>query len=342
MHEFMITLENSDDKEAKKEMLKHCCEHCQGKRKMQRRIEEFNDESLADNKRKAISWYTDNSFIHECTNTVLRKENIAQIYSYRYIIKLICRQLKELHKPFIDNYREETGKKTLHLFRGQFLKFEHIELLSKNIKNLISLNGFVSTTRNKDIAMDFINHRWQEDFEPVLFKIEVDMTNEHSIAFADVSALSKYPGEEEVLLSIGTIFRVKSVGTKDIDGRLKIHVVYLTLNQQNQIPVTDYIQQTYANNVDSDDRAVLFGKLLFDMGEGEAAIKYFLDALKRLSDFDNELRATYLNNIGVCHNDKGRKQEALQYYFEALEIYDVTDNKHGLGACQHNVTNSFL
>jgi tetratricopeptide (TPR) repeat protein len=339
MHEFMITLENDDDENAKEEMISHCREQCKNRIKAQQKIDEFSNQSLIENKEKAIFWYTDNSFMHECTNSVLRKENIAQVYSYRYIIKLICQQLKELHKPFIKKYREETQKTSLRLYRGQYLKLEHIELLSKNIKNLISLNGFVSTTRDRNIAIKFIRRHWQEGFEPVLFKIDVDMTSEYSVAFADISKLSKYPKEEEVLLSIGCVFRVKSVDLVDIDDQQKIHVIYLSLNQHNQLTVTKYIEQTYMNNVNSADRSVLFGRLLFEMGECEAAIKYFLGALHRLSDNNNQLRATYLNNIGVCYNEIGRKTDALKYYNMAFQIYEQTGNEYDLGTCQHNVSN---
>jgi len=341
MHEFMVTLENDDDEKAKQEMIRHCREQYKEKPKMQLRIDEYSCQSMVDNKAKAIFCYTDNSFIHQCTNSVLRKENISQVYSYRYIIKLICQQLKRLHKPFIDKYTNEKQKNLLRVYRGQYLKLEHIELLRKNIKNLISLNGFVSTSINRDIAIQFIRNRYEEGLEPVLFKIEIDMTSEHSVAFADISNFSKYPEEEEVLLSIGSVFQVKSVELVDLDDQPKMYVICLSLSQRNQVTVTKYIEQTYANNVDFADRLVLFGKLLFDMGESEAAIKYFLDALDRLSDDNDQLRATYLNNIGVCHNEMGRKKTALEYYNEALEIYDKTKNKRGLGACQHNVNNSF-
>ncbi len=161
------------------------------------------------------------------------------------------------------------------------------------------------------------------------------MTREYSVPFADISEFSKYPEEAEVLLSIGSVFYVKSV---DFDDQLKLHHVHLSLDQEHQLPVTKYIEQTYAKNVDSADRSVLFGKLLFDMGECEAAISYFSDALNRLSDKDNQLRAIYLNNLGVCHMGMKRKDEALEYYTQAMRIYEQTNNQRGLGACQHNVS----
>jgi tetratricopeptide (TPR) repeat protein len=334
MHEFMVTLNNDDDEEAKQEMITNCRQQYEGKNKMQSNIDDFNDQSMILNKENAIRWYTANSFIHRCTNMVLRKENISQVYTYRYIIKLLCQQLKELHKVYIDKYKQKQRTK-LRVYRGQYLKSDQIELLKKNRGSLISLNGFVSTTKDKHIGLDFIRNFWQEGFEPVLFKIDVDMTNEHSVAFADVSEFSKYPEEKEVLFSIGSVFSVESVEFDNVGDELELHIIHLSIKQDNQLTVTKYIEQTYARNVDSADKAVLFGKLLFDMGESEAAIKYFSDALDRLSDHNNHLRPIYLNNLGVCYTEK---DQALKCYQSALKIYQQTGNQRGLSACQHNVS----
>jgi tetratricopeptide (TPR) repeat protein len=81
------------------------------------------------------------------------------------------------------------------------------------------------------------------------------------------------------------------------------------------------------------------------MGECEFAIEYFKTRIDYLSDVDNHHRATYLNNIGVCYNEIGKKDQALKYYKTASQIYAQRDNHRGLGACYHNVNHqirSFL
>ncbi len=337
MHEFMVTLENNDDEKAKKELINHCREQYKGKPTMSSKIEEFDQNVLSGNDKNAINWYTDNSFLYHCINTVLRKENISTVYTYRYIIKLLCRQLKEKHKQFIQDYREKHQKDSLRVFRGVYLKLDEIYLLNREINNLISLNGFISTTKSKKVAMDFLQKRKPHGRERALIKIDIDMTNEHTVAFADISEISKFPEEKEVLLSIGAVFCVKSVS---YDEEQLLYIIHLSLCQHNELKDISYIKQTYANSIDTADQSVLFGKLLFDMGECESAIKYFKDALDRLSDSNNELRATYLNNIGVCFNGMGRKDEALKYYQAALKIYEQTKDKRGIGACHHNVSTS--
>ncbi|CAF4516980.1 unnamed protein product [Rotaria sp. Silwood2] len=335
MHKFMVTLENDDDKKAKIEMIEHSLKQFEGQRKMLNKIDEFKSQPLIEDQEKAIFFYTDNSFIYQCTNTVLRKENVSQVYSCRYIIKLLCRQLKQQHELFIKEYNKKSKRKSLlRLYRGQPLKSEYIRLLATNINSLISLNGFVSTTRDIDIAMSFIQNHMQKDLEPVLMKIDIDMTSEHSVAFADISSFSKFPNEQEVLLSIGSIFRVKSV---KFDDKKQIYIIHFSLSQDDQLTVIKYIEQTYVDNVNSDDLSVLFGKLLFDMGKCEFAFKYFSDALERLSDNNNRIRATYLNNIGICYNEMSNQDEALRYYTKALDIYEQTNNVRGVGTCLHNI-----
>jgi tetratricopeptide (TPR) repeat protein len=334
MHDFMVTMEDNDDENARENLFDRCREHYRDKPLMLLKIEEFQQECQRDNDENALHWYTKNSFVYDCLNTVLRQENISQVYSYRYIIKLLCRQLTEQHKKFIKKYKKKE-KTSLRLYRGVHLKPDEIDFLTRNTNNLIAFNGFVSTTKKQDIAEQFIQHRWKEGCKPVLIIIKIDMTTEYSVAFADISKFSKYPEEAEVLLSIGSVFRVESV---DFDEEDELHIVRLSLCQHNQLTVINYIEQTYAKNVDTADKSVLFGKLLFDMGECETAATYFKDALERLTDNNNQLRANYLNNLGVCYNEMGEKDEALKYYKGALKLYEQANNKRGIGACQHNVS----
>lgn len=340
MNDFMLTLEYHNEeakKQAKQEAVSICRQESPDKSKLQSKIDEFQNQTLTENEEEAIRWYSDNSFMHRCTNTVLRKENVGQVYSLRYIIKLICQQLKILHENFIHRCKRRR-KKTLQVYRGQYLEPEQIKLLKSHRDHLISLNGFVSTSKDREIAIEFIQNWQHEGFQPVLFEIDLDLTSMDTVPFADVSALSKYRVEQEVLFSIGSIFFVQSV---EWDEELQFYVIRLTLARNDQITVTQYIQETYAKNLDSADQSVLFGKLLFDMGATEAAVKYFSDALINLSGSNNQLRPIFLNNLGVCYNELRKRDQALEYYKRAMAVYQDRNDQRGLGACRHNV-NHFL
>jgi tetratricopeptide (TPR) repeat protein len=328
-HSYMIKLENDDNEEAKREMLGLFREQYCENSKRQSRIDEFADEALGKNEERAIWWYTENSFLFKSSH----------IYSCRYIIKLICCQLKKLHKKYIRNYRKinSNNLNTLRLYRGQQLESSHIDLLKNNINNLISLNGFVSTTLDKDVAIQFVRN-YREGLKPVLIVIDVDMTSDQGVPFADISEQSKFPEEREILFSIGAVFRIKSIKYDRFDQCYK---VYLSLSQVDQLNVNKYIAQTYPDDVISADQSILFGKLLFDMGECSLALKHLKNAYNRLSTCNNHTEATYLNNIGVCYNSSGKKDKAFQCYEKALEIYKQTNDARGVGACYHNVSNCF-
>jgi tetratricopeptide (TPR) repeat protein len=328
-HNFMIELED-DDRQAKQEMISCCRQNYQEDKRALKTLDEFENQSFNDNAKNAILWYTQNSIIFRCINEALISGNISTIYSYRYIIKLLCRQLKYLH----EKYKQSNSDNILRLYRGQLLKLSQILLISKHINDLISLNGFLSTSLEEDIAKRFCFVRQRQDHEPVLFEIDIDMTSEQSIAFADISHISQYPEEEEILISIGSIFRIESVDFDEINQLYRIH---LSLSQYEQLTVNQYIEQTFAKEVDSIDQSVLFGKLLFDMGEYQFAIEYFKKRIECLTDTDNHHRATYLNNIGVCYNEIGKKDQALKHYKAASQMYKQTNNHRGLGACYHNV-----
>jgi tetratricopeptide (TPR) repeat protein len=325
----MIELQD-DDQQAKEEMIAVCRQNSMDNKQDSKAIKDFEGESLDDNAKNAVYWYTQNSVIARSINEALVSGNIARIYSYRYLIKLLCRQLTSEHKKYKKSYIGNT----LRLYRGLVLKLSEILRLSKSVNVLISLNGFISTSIEEDVAKRFYNSRKKKDHEPVIFEIDIDMTSEQSIAFADISQLSRYRDEEEILLSIGSIFRIESVR---FDETNQIYRVHLSLRRHDQLTVNEYIEQTFPNECDSSDQSVLFGKLLYDMGEYEFAIEYFKNRIECLSAVDNHHRPTYLNNIGVCYNEIGKKEQALRHYKTASQIYALKNNHRGLGACYHNV-----
>ncbi|CAF2416951.1 unnamed protein product [Rotaria sp. Silwood2] len=332
-HNFMIELED-DDSQAKEDMISYFRTKYNEDKRILKPIDEFEKESLENNAKNAIWWYSHNSIMFRSMNEALISGNISTIYSYRYIIKLLCRQLKTLHKE----YKKSISNKKLHLYRGQRLKLPLILLIANHKNDLISLNSFVSTTLEEDVAIKFCLGRSKNNDEAVIFEIDIDLNSEQSIPFADIRNVSRFPEEEEILISIGSIFRIESV---DFDEEKELYKIHLSLSQHDQLTINKYIEQTFATEIDSADQSVLFGKLLFDMGEFEFAIKYFDNRISYLSDRNNHYRPTFLNNIGVCYNQIGEKDRAFKYYKKACEIYKETKNQRGLSACYHNIASFY-
>ena len=78
-----------------------------------------------------------------------------------------------------------------------------IEQLRANVNQLITMNGFCSTSRNRDLAVKFAKN--------VLFDIEIDLKKYPGLIFADISSSSQFQEEEEVLFDLVTVFRIEKV-----------------------------------------------------------------------------------------------------------------------------------
>ena len=322
---------NDDDEQAKKEMLEICRQKCSGTKLELKLIKIFEEQTIEENAEDAICWYTKNFGMIRSMNDALASGNIERIYSYRYLIKLICRQLKNIQPKYKP---ESVIDGTLRLYRGQVFKLSDITRMADHQGDLISFKSFLSTSLDEDVAKTFCNGRKKDDHEPVIFKIDVDLTSKQSITFADITNLSNYSSEDEILFSVGATFRINSVRTDENGG---FHRVHLSLNPHDQSMVSSYIEQAYPSEASASDLSVLFGKLLFDMTEYQFAIRYYKDRMNNLTGADNHHRPTYLNNLGACYNAIGDKDEALKLYKKAKQIYDLTKNERGLGACYHNV-----
>lgn len=164
----------------------------------------------------AINWYTQDSFLYRIVNEALRTDDVDIINSFRfYIGDLSC----SLNK----HYQQATISHTLHVFRGTTMPYTHFLKLQPGL--WIADNGFVSTTRSRDVAERYSGSQFygkSTEQVSVIFDITIDnQQSQHrwlkcrkekrSAIFADVSLMSAIPDEEEVLFDLGTIFQIVSI-----------------------------------------------------------------------------------------------------------------------------------
>ena len=96
----------------------------------------------------------------------------------------------------------ESTSSTIYLYRGLKLSKDELRKLEESIGNLISTNGFLSTSRNRQVALTFATNS--------LFEIETDMNQEGKLWY-DIADYSMIPDEGEVLFDIGAIFQIESI-----------------------------------------------------------------------------------------------------------------------------------
>ena len=242
----------------------------------------------------AIYWYTREAFVYHLLNRALRTEDISALYIFRFFIADLCRQLK------IEHERQQKQSNTTPIwtvYRGGHISGEELDNLKETVGSLTSLNGFISTSLEKWVALEFI-HRppSKENVENFLFIIEIDIRSEHVIC-VNVENLSALKEEAEVLLNIGTVFYVTKI---DFDSESQIWQIYMKTTEAGIEAAHEYMKLVHRELTDS-SISIIFGQLFIQMGRYVVAQKYFHDLLSsdaaaRNSAFEGLLRNALANS----------------------------------------------
>jgi len=337
------------DEKAKKEMIETCRNYYRGHTKQMKLIDEFEKEYRSED---AIRWYSKQSFVYKLVNKALRTSDYDQLHRFRYFISDLSHSLEKEHENLLLSDEE-----ILTIYRGTKLHKEEFEQLKQNVNGLISTNGYLSTSRNRSLALSFAKKSTKRpDVIPVLFQIHCDIKQiDRSVIFADIEKLSVFPREQEVLFDIDAAFRIDSIET---DGERKI--IKMTVTNEAQNIGRHFIEETQ-REAGEQSIAIVFGRLMCNLGEYDKSQKYFEQMLNepngedlawiehnigRVLDFKgewNEARKFYdrayermikakpprikdsaavLNNIGNILNSQGKYEEALDYYQRSLKIQE--------------------
>ncbi|CAF1241265.1 unnamed protein product [Didymodactylos carnosus] len=304
----LLRMPTSD--ESKMEMLTECESYYRDNDKELEKINEFRLNYSSD---AAVWWYTRDSFVYRLLNKALRTRDIDIIFKFRFLIADLYRQLQREYSKFMERFTH--GEYFLTVYRGQHLKADELHELKDNIGGLISMNTFLSTTCEKGVALI---HAGDGSFSPILesilFEIQVN-TSIDTKPYANIKEFSVMNHEDEVLFSIGTIFRIKSVEKASATG---IWSVKLLLNSESDEQLKVLSEQIREETDRSSDLYTL-GYLLREMGEYAKAERYLRRLINATLPNDPAM-GTFYNIIGTVYNGHGEYSQALQYYEQSLEI----------------------
>ncbi|CAF1213109.1 unnamed protein product, partial [Didymodactylos carnosus] len=293
--------------ESKQEMLAECrsyYNHEKDRNEAQlKMIDQFEREYISD---RAIYWFTRNCFLYRIVNYVGRTENIDLLYSLRYYISDLQRQLEQLHltSPVVT---------PLVVYRGQVMDRNELEEYKYNIGNYYATNTFMSTTRSQDVALTFAGDEYS-DKERVLFYMTID-THENMPSFASIKYISAMPDEDEILLSIGFTFKINSVQKSTTSNIWIIKMVaaadidYMTAKMKKEFHQFHIDIQTVPS-------LLMIGNLLLQMDEVEKAEQYY----RMFIETESLPNSTHLINAykGIGHACIKQCQ-----YSTALENYEL-------------------
>ncbi|CAF1316569.1 unnamed protein product [Didymodactylos carnosus] len=293
---------------AQDEMLNVCRQNYVDNQEEQLNIKKFQQSFTPE---KAVWWYTRNTFLYILLNKAFRTQNKDDIFSFRYFIVHLHNQLTQLNREYILSL---TNKSALICYRGQKMSSTELERLKKNINDPISMNSFLSTTTKYDVAKEFALRGITPNMEPVLFCMHIDLTVPISTPFANISSFSAYKTEEEILFSMGALFRLDSVKQED-----NLWCIHLTMSKSKLDPqlklLFDYTKQEIGSTRTTFST---YGKFLAFMSEFDSSIRYFNQLLAQLPDDHCDLPTIY-NDLAYAYRESHQYDKALEWYNKAIQ-----------------------
>jgi tetratricopeptide (TPR) repeat protein len=261
----------------------------------------------------AVYWYTKNLFIYRLLNQAIRTRNIDILYTLKSLIIDLQTQLTQLFTAAT----KKLVSSTITLYRGARIRSDELEQLKANTGSFISLNTFMSTSRDKDIALTYAeaysSAENDSNIYPIIYEIQCSL-GIHSAVFADVEKYGTNINEKEVLFDFSTVFEITSVESKDDVWTVKL----CDTNKHTQL-VDNYVDVA-KQEMKENSSELLFGRLLLYLGEYETAVTYVKQIAPFLHTKDKcESLARFCFDIGRrCHLN-GDIDFALETYNSTLQ-----------------------
>ncbi|CAF1172335.1 unnamed protein product [Adineta steineri] len=200
---------------------------------------------------------------------------------------------------------------------------DEVQNFKRNMGNLISTNGYLSTSRDRSVAYGFAtkpNNR--VGVVRCLFEYQVDLDLVKNIVVADISQYSAFPEEAEVLVDIGASFRIELC---EYDPTDDLWHVMVAATDQGAALAAEYMEYQKKKMIDA-NVILMFGSLLLEMGEYDKAGKYFDNILNSSAPNDEEIACLYFN-FGRTHRLKENFERSITCYTKSYDLHFYTKPK---------------
>ncbi|CAF1335203.1 unnamed protein product, partial [Didymodactylos carnosus] len=303
--EALLRMKTEDIDSSKAELVKLCKEQYQDNKSELKILDELTTEYESS---RSLWWYTRESFLYRLLNKALRQQDINMLYTLRFFIHDLHQQLLLEQKRFTESL--------IHVYRGQAMSVDELEHMKSSQQQIVSMNSFLSTSKNRKTALSFAQciSVSDETKRSVLFEIEADTRLKDAKPFADITHVSYYGSrEEEVLFMLGSMFRITDVILDDHVWNIKL---VLCSEQDNQLKD---VFMSMKQDIPDETTILSLGNILCQMGDYDKAEQYLQRLLNSLSQDDPNI-ARCLHNLGNVNIEKGQFNKALEYFRKVLQL----------------------
>ncbi|CAF3844841.1 unnamed protein product [Rotaria sordida] len=325
--EVLLRMKRRDNE--REELINLCKQIYDGNKSELQNIEKFKQTYTPET---AMRWYTNQCFLYKLLNKALRAQDIDMLIAFRFFISDLYQQLKELYSA--TSHLEPITR----VYRGQALPIHELDGIKSIIDQHLSLNSFLSTSLNREVALRFIPSIPTANKEKILFEIDIDPSIKNIKPYANISSYSYFQTEAEVLFMLGSIFKIQSV-TKQND----ISIINIRLENEYD-PELKQLSDYMKHNLDETPSFVTLGDLLLRMAEYDKALRCYERVLKELDGKDqNTIQAAQcFTGIGRAANFVKKYDLSIKYHKKALMInLSLPNNDYNIAGIYNNLANTY-
>jgi hypothetical protein len=186
------------------------------------------------------------------------------------------------HRIHSEQYGEQSHSNSFIVHRGQGLSQADFDQLQKTQGGLLAFNNFLSTSLDRDVSLNFARRMINtSDKVGVLFVMKINPSIS-ATPFANVRNASYFQGEEEILFSMHSVFRIGQV--KQIEkNNNRLWQVELTLTGDHDPQLQELTKSMREDTVGPTGWFQL-GRLMMKVAQFDKAQEMFEMILDRTTD----------------------------------------------------------
>jgi tetratricopeptide (TPR) repeat protein len=286
-----------------------------------------------------IWWYTSEPIVYSMLNRALRKMEADLIVNMGFFVRDLHEHIAKLHSEQSSGHHRPNSS---IVYRGQGLSKVHFNQLCSREGGLLAFNNFLSTSANQGICRLFAeSNATHPDLVGVLFEIHIDPSTS-STPFADISRITQFPEEEEILFSMHSVFRIGRVRPIE-ENNNHIWQVELTLTVDHD-PQLKEVMDIMREEIDESTEWFRLAKLMMKVAQFDKAQQLFELILARATN--EKERAEIYHYLAWNKYDQGINTGAIAYYEKSIEIKqktlpvnrpDLANSYNNIGLVYHNM-----
>jgi tetratricopeptide (TPR) repeat protein len=257
-----------------------------------------------------------------------------------FFVRDLHHHIDSLHST---QYSGHHRSRNFTVYRGQGLSHKDFNQLMKSEGGLLSFNCFLSTSKNRKVSIAFAQRSSKiSHMMGILFVMTIDASIS-STPFANIRDVSAYQLEEEILLSMHSIFRIGRM--KQIDKTNdRIWQVELTLTSDKDPQLHDLTEHIRKETFSGHKGWFRLGVLLIKLGQFNKAEQVYDVLLEKSTKKDEKAHLRHM--FGMIKNEQGKYQEAVEFYEKSIKYnkkilspthLDLAASYSGMGFAYRNM-----